>query len=33
MEINQTDIVYGYMSLLGRRDDEGFGDLDHIWLL
>ena len=33
MEINQTDIVYGYMILPSRRDDEVFGDLDHIWLL
>ena len=30
MEINQTRIVYGYMILTIRRDDEGFGDLDHI---
>ena len=27
MEINQTRIVYGYMSLTSRRDDV-FGDLD-----
>ena len=29
MEINQTRIVYGYMILTSRRDDEVFGDLDH----
>ena len=30
MEINQTRIVCGYMILTSRRDDEFFGDLDHI---
>ena len=30
MEINQTRIVYGYMVLTSRRDNEVFGDLDHI---
>ena len=30
MEINQTDIVYGYMMLPSRRDVEVFGDFDHI---
>ena len=26
---NQTRIVYRYMILTSRRDDEVFGDLDH----